>query len=102
MPGLDWLDTLPGAYARNVSRMVAGALLDIGDNERGIEERTVLVHRLRDVVVGIDSTGIFCCLTVVDTEGAQWSLYHDGSVHDDEDREVGRHTLKTSPERSVA
>jgi len=93
----DWFDTHAAAYARNVSRLVVGVTLDIGDNEQGIEEKTVTIEALRNVTVGIDCAGIFASINVRDTDGGEWSLYSDGTIADDDDRTVGRHELRTSP-----
>jgi len=98
----DWYDTIPGAYARNVGRIVGGVVLDIGDNEQGIREQTVTIERIIDVSVGIDSSGIFACLKVRDTDGGEWTLYVDGSVSDVEDQTVGRHTLTCAPQTNGA
>ena len=95
----DWYDTHAAAYARNVGRLVAGATLDIGDYEQGIPERTVTIDRLKDVVVGIDSAGIFAALHVYDLNENIWTLYSDGTISEYEtDQTVGRHELKTLPD----
>lgn len=92
-----WYDTFASAYARNIERIVAGRTLDVGDNERGIEEQTVEIAGVQSVVVGIDSDGIFAAINVYDTDGHGWSLYSDGTISDEDDQTVGRHELKTLP-----
>lgn len=96
-PPAPWYDEFHMSYARNISRTVVGAMLDVGDNERGIEEQTVEIARVQSVVVGIDSDGIFAAINVYDTDGQGWSLYSDGTVSNEDDQTVGRHELKTLP-----
>jgi hypothetical protein len=96
-PTPPWYDTFHSAYARNIERIVVGTTLDVGDNERGIEEQTIEIARVQSVVVGIDTDGIFAAINVYDTEGHGWSLYQDGTVSDEDDQTVGRHELKTLP-----
>jgi hypothetical protein len=93
----EWYDSFHAAYARNIERMVAGQTLDVGDNERSIEEQTVEIDRIHSVTVGIDAEGIFAAINVIDTEGNGWSLYQDGTISDEDDQTVGRHELKTLP-----
>ena len=94
----DWFDVVHGAYGRNLERMLAGLTLDIGDNETSVPEETVTIDKVSQLVVGIDSTGIFCSVGVRDTDGREWSLYNDGTIADLDDRVVGRHSFKTMPE----
>lgn len=98
----DRIDEFHAAYARNLSRLVAGMTLDIGDDEQGIEEKTVTVDRIRNVVVGVDSAGLFAGVTVRDTEGGEWVLYTDGTLADENDRTVGRHALRWTPVAKAA
>ena len=93
-----WFDEYHSAYAREVGRLVAGQTFQIGDNESGIREREFTVTGIKNVVVGIDSTGIFAAINVYDEDGFAWSLYSDGTICEYEtDHEVGRHNLKTRP-----
>jgi hypothetical protein len=92
-----WFDEFHMSYARNISRMVVGHTLDVGDYEQGTEEQTIEIDRVKSVVVGIDSDGIFAAINVYDTQGHGWSLYSDGTVSDEHDHTVGRHELKTLP-----
>ena len=78
-----WFDTHMAAYARNVQRIVEGTVLDIDDNRRGITEQTVTVDRLINLFVGIDSTGLFVRLNVMDEGGSVGTAYSDRSSHDD-------------------
>jgi hypothetical protein len=98
VPSFEWFDVVHGAYGRNLERMLSGLTLDIGDNETSVPEETVTIDKVSQIVVGIDSTGIFCSVGVRDTDGREWSLYNDGSVADSDDRIVGRHSFKTMPE----
>jgi hypothetical protein len=100
----DWYDEFHFAYARNLGRLVAGITLDVDsvvgwtpEDGEITEPRTFTVERLANVTVGVDSTGIFAGLNVIDTDGGKWTLYTDGTISDSEDRTVGRHTLKTLP-----
>jgi hypothetical protein len=94
----DWFDSVPAAYARNLSRMLVGVSFDIGDNEQGITEETITVAKVGEISVGIDSAGIFCSVTVHDEDGRDWFLYGDGTIADTDDRTVGQHRLVTKPE----
>ena len=99
----DWYDEIPATASPNVARIVEGTILDIGDNEQGINERTVTVDRLLNIAVGVDSEGMFAALHVADTDGGEWMLYSDGSICEYEaDRAVGLHTLKTQPRTVTA
>jgi len=95
----DWYDTHHAAYARNVGRLVVGVEIEIGDDEQGIPERTVTISHLKDVLVGVDSAGIFAALHVYDLNQNIWTLYSDGTISEYEtDVTVGRHELKTLPQ----
>lgn len=94
----DWYDTLPGAYSRNVGRMLQGVEFTVGDDEHDMEERTVRVERLVETAVGFDSSGIFAGVVVADGDGLHWTLYNDGSIADSEDVYVGRHRLAGGPD----
>lgn len=98
---LDWYDEYHPAYARNLGRMLAGRTLDVGDYERGIDEKTITIERVGIVTVGIDSEGLFCGVQVIDTDGATWTLFDDGNVSDSDDQQVGRHTFTSSPARAA-
>lgn len=92
-----WYDVHHGAYARNLNRILAGQTLTVGDDEQGIQERTVTIDHVRSVIVGIDSDGLFVGVTVLDTEGDEITLYGDGTVTDEDDSKVGTHSFKTLP-----
>jgi hypothetical protein len=78
------------AYARNLTRMLAGHFLTVGPEDR---EQVVCVDRIKDVTVGIDRDGLFAGVTVYDTNGGVWTLYTNGTIADDDDSTVGRHDL---------
>lgn len=89
-------DEFHHAYARELGRLVAGIVLEIGDPESGIPDEATTVARLRSVTVGVDDNGLFCGLTVVDEDGREFTLYNDGTVADADDHRVGRHRLTTA------
>lgn len=86
----EWFDTFYGLDAINVGRILAGQTLDIGG-------RTVKIDYVSEVIVGIDSDGLFVGVTVKDTYGVPWTLYNDGTVTDIDDNDVGRHAFRTQP-----
>lgn len=88
-----WWSEFHSAYAREIERIVAGQTLTVGPEGA---EREITVARIRNVIVGIDSTGIFAAINVWDEDDHAWSLYNDGSICEyDTDIEVGRHNLKS-------
>lgn len=97
MTAYDWYDELDTSNASNLHRMVDGTILDIGDNEHGVNEKTTTVERIRNAAIGVDSEGLFVCVNVYDTDGDEWALYSDGAICDMHDRQVGWHKLKTLP-----
>ncbi len=94
----DWFDEMHGAYARNLNRILEGRRFhDEGDETAGYDFR---VDRVTSVTVGIDSAGIFAGITVIDTEGAEWTFYSHGAVAGADDVTVGRHSLALGPDPS--
>lgn len=88
-----WFSEFHSAYAREIERLIVGQTIEA---EHGPGSFTI--SRVKNVVVGIDSNGIFAAINVYDEDGYAWSLYNDGTVCEyDTDREVGRHNLKTQP-----
>lgn len=84
-------DEFPGAYARNLQRMLHGHLLTVGPEDR---EQVVTIDRIKDVSVGIDMHGIFVGIDIYDTEGNVWTLYGNGEIENVDHECVGKHDIK--------
>ncbi len=96
MTPLEHYDEIHGVYLRNVNRMMEGRLFtDEGDETTGYAFRVAHVRR---GWMGIDSLGMFCAFSVIDTEGAEWAFYSSGIVCDAADVTVGSHSLALGPD----
>jgi hypothetical protein len=87
----DWYDIHHGAYARNLNRVLAGQTFEIETGD------TVTIERVKEIAVGLDSYGIFAAVTIIDTEGGEWSLGSNGSISTAIGHVVGEHGLTTKP-----
>ncbi|HEY8723467.1 MAG TPA: hypothetical protein VIL92_06360 [Gaiellaceae bacterium] len=100
--GYDHYDEFHPAYARNTERLLKGRVLQIGDNERGIEERTICIDRLKGVGVGVDRDGLFSFVQIVTTDGETFTLLDNGQVEDAEERTVSYdHGIRNLPAQAV-
>ena len=86
--------------------MLDGATVVVtGDPELSEPAETILcVQRAVEVAAGIDSRGVFCGIVVEASvgpmlaganEASRWTIYSNGTVADDDDRTIGRHTLSS-------
>ena len=75
------------AYARELARQLAGQTFKaLGDLHT--------ITDVRRVRVGIDTTGLYAAVEVVDENRGVWQLYSDGEIVDAVDRVVGTHELR--------
>lgn len=103
----DWFDEYTVTSRRNIAGMLQGNVVQVnGDAELGEQELELWVESVTNVIVGIDSRGLFAGIEISASvgpflEGAnplrQWTLLADGAVLDDDDLDVGRHSLATLP-----
>ena len=76
-----WWDT--ASPCSNLEPMLRGRKLNVAG-------RQPVIQYVPAITVGIDSHGIFASIRVV-ADGTAYELHTDGSVHDEDDHEVGRH-----------
>jgi hypothetical protein len=94
-----WFDTTPGAYYRNLGRILVGRRFHC-DPDEAAPGYDVTVQRISEVAVGVDSLGLFVGVTVKDADEAAWTFYSNGLVADGDDQTVGRHSIALGPDPS--
>lgn len=102
----DWYDTYPVTSRKNIARMLQGSTVSVDGSSMDEPDLELWVESVGEVIVGIDSEGVFAGLEILASvgpflEGAcplqKWTLLSGGLVEDSDACPVGRHRLATNP-----